>query len=122
MSCMCTTKLWVAAGALDHVSCGDFESPAAVLMGGITAPSPNDLDVRRMAGGAGAAGAPPPARCPPPAGACCAAAAATIDTAKIAADITRAKRIASPLDKFVSGDSMTTLDTLDRFSATFNQQ
>src|SRR4051812_35132294 len=122
MSCMCTTKLWVAAGALVHVSCGDLDMPAAVLIGGITAPSPNDRDVTRIAGCAGAAGAPP-ARCPPAAGACCAAAAAAIDTAMIAADIPRAKRIASPSNaitnhqssnaNFPWRDSMTTLDVLD---------
>src|SRR5580765_7785272 len=68
MSCMCSTKLWVAGGALVHVSAGEVWLPAWVYLTGIWAPSANDVEVSRIAGGAA-----------PGAGACWAEIAATIN-------------------------------------------
>src|SRR5207253_2131058 len=64
-----------------NVSCGESDMPAAVLSTGMIALSPNEADVRRIAGAGGAAGAPPAPRWPPPAAACWAAATAVRITA-----------------------------------------
>src|SRR6185436_14393963 len=81
-SCMCSTKLCVAGGALVHVRAGEIWSPAWVYLGGMTAPSWNAVLVSVIAGAGG-----PPARCPPPAGAC--ALITTIESAHMSATVRR---------------------------------